>query len=62
MIEAAFLEANPEWDKDTVTITCKDGYIQEARVCLSRALEPVPCGQDVVRDCTLKDARFEPIR
>ena len=62
VIEAAFLEANPEWDKDTVTITCKDGYIQEARVCLSRALEPVPCGQDVVKDCTLKDARFEPIR
>ncbi|MEX0337446.1 MAG: ribonuclease T [Arenibacterium sp.] len=62
VIEEAFLEANPEWDADMVTITCTDNMIQEARVCLSRDLSPVPCGQDVVRDCRARAARFLPIR
>lgn len=62
VIEEAFLEANPGFDPDGVTITCKQGQIQEARVCLSRDLDPVPCGQDVVRDCTLKNALIAPVR
>lgn len=62
VIEEAFLEANPGWTPDTVTITCRDGYIQEARVCLTRDLDPRDCGYDVVRDCTMSDARLEPIR
>ena len=59
---AAFLEANPGWEPDMLTITCKDGRIQEARLCLSRDLRPVPCGRDVVRDCQMTDALFDPIR
>lgn len=62
VVEQAFLEANPDWEPDMVTITCKQGYIQEARICLSRTFAPVPCGQDVVRDCTLNNARFDPVR
>ena len=62
VIEQAFLEANPGWGADMVTITCKSGHIQEARVCLTRELEPRDCAADVVRDCTLADALFEPIR
>ncbi|MGX9351455.1 ribonuclease T2 family protein [Shimia sp. W99] len=62
VVEDAFLKANPQLDKDMLTITCRDGYIQEARVCLSKSLDPVPCGRDVIRDCTLKDAVFNPIR
>jgi ribonuclease T2 len=62
VVEQAFLKANPDWDPDMLTITCKDGYIQEARLCLSRDLEPVPCGQDVVRDCRMSDALFTPVR
>lgn len=62
VVEEAFLRANPDMEKDGVTITCRDGHIQEARICLSRALDPVPCGQDVVRDCTLDKAIFAPVR
>lgn len=62
VIEEAFLEANPDLEADGLTITCKAGHIQEARICLSRDLDPVPCGRDVIRDCTLKDALFTPIR
>lgn len=62
VVEEAFLAANPELAPDMVTITCKSNRIQEARICLSKSLEPVPCGQDVVRDCTAQDALFDPIR
>ncbi|MEO0403021.1 MAG: ribonuclease T2 [Pseudomonadota bacterium] len=62
VVEEAFLKTNPDMEPDGITITCRQGYIQEARICLSRALDPVPCGQDVVRDCTASDALFTPIR
>ncbi|MFT7592695.1 MAG: ribonuclease T2 [Paracoccaceae bacterium] len=62
VVEEAFLKANPGWGRNMLTVTCKDGYIQEARLCLSRDLTPVPCGPDTVRDCSLTDALFTPIR
>jgi len=62
VVEEAFLKANPGWEPDMLTITCREGRIQEARLCLSREMEPVPCGRDVVRDCTMTDALFDPIR
>ncbi len=61
VVEDAFLKANPGVEPDGLTVTCRDGYIQEVRLCFSRDLTPVPCGQDVVRDCRLKDALFTPI-
>lgn len=62
VIEEAFMEANPGLGPDMITITCKDSHIQEVRLCLSRELAAVPCGQDVVRDCKMTDAVFTPIR
>jgi ribonuclease T2 len=62
VVEEAFLEANPGLSADMVTVTCRDGMIAEARICLSKTLEPVPCGRDVQRDCSLGDARFAPTR
>jgi ribonuclease T2 len=61
VVEEAFLEANPGWRADMLTVTCKAGRIQEARLCLTRDLEPRDCAPDVVRDCTLPDALFEAI-
>ena len=62
VVEQAFLKANPGWKPDMLTITCTQGRIQEARLCLSKDLTPVPCGRDVVRDCRMKDALFDPVR
>ncbi|MEL7213471.1 MAG: ribonuclease T2 [Pseudomonadota bacterium] len=62
VVEEAFLEANPALERDMITITCRQGRIQEARICLSKELQPVPCGQDVVRDCKMSDALLEPVR
>lgn len=62
VIEEAFLRDNPVLQPDGITVTCKGRYIQEIRICLSRGLLPMLCGQDVVRDCTLTDALFAPVR
>ena len=62
VVEDAFLASNPGLERDMITITCKNNHIQEARLCLSKSLDPGPCGQDVVRDCTSKNALFTPVR
>jgi len=62
VVEDAFLEANPGLSRDMVTVTCRAGAIQEVRVCLTRDLAPRRCGQDVIRDCTLRHARMDPPR
>jgi len=62
VVQDAFLKANPGLEPDSITITCRDSHIQEARICMSRDLEFVPCGRDVVRDCTMDDALFTPLR
>ncbi|MGH1464461.1 MAG: ribonuclease T2 family protein [Cognatishimia sp.] len=62
LVEQAFLQENPDITADGLTITCKQGHIQEARICLSKDLVPVPCGRDVIKDCSLKDAQFAPLR
>jgi len=60
VVEEAFLQANPGLAAEEITITCKAGRIQEARICLTRDLAPRRCGDDVIRDCTLKDALLDP--
>lgn len=62
VIEEAFLKANPGWAPDMLTITCKSSRIQEARLCLTRDLQPRVCSDDVVRDCAMRDALVDPIR
>lgn len=62
VVEEAFLVANPGLNRNMITITCKSGRIQEARICLTRDLELRPCGADVARDCRMDDALLDPIR
>jgi ribonuclease T2 len=62
VVEEAFLRDNPGMARDQITVTCRSGLIQEARICLTRDLELRRCGADVSRDCTLEDAVFEPVR
>lgn len=62
VVEQAFLKANPGWEADMLTITCRAGRIQEARLCLSKTLDPVPCGRDVIADCTMTNALLDPVQ
>ncbi len=58
-VEAAFLAANPGWRAEMLTVTCREGRVREARLCLDRALRPRRCGPDVIRDCRDGRARLD---
>lgn len=62
LIEEAFLRDNAQLSADQITITCRDNRIQEARICLTKDLEPRDCSTDTIRDCSLDDALFDPVR
>jgi ribonuclease T2 len=63
VIEAAFLEVNPEMGPDMMAVTCLSGDIQEIRICLSTDLEPRECGLDVLRQaCRSRSADLPPLR
>jgi len=62
VVEDAFMEANPALPRDAITVTCEAGMIQEVRLCLTKDLSPRRCGNDVIRDCRMKDAVMEPVR
>lgn len=62
VVEEAFLEDNPSLSDEMLTVTCREGRVQEVRICLTRGLEPRACAPDVARDCSLRDALFAPMR
>ena len=61
LVQEAFLRAGPGLGADALTVTCDEGHIQEVRLCLTRDLEPRPCGEGARRDCTLAEARMVPV-
>ncbi|TMV89086.1 ribonuclease T [Thioclava sp. BHET1] len=62
VVEQAFIEANPGLKPDEITITCDQGRIQEARICLTKDLAPRRCGHDTIRDCKMSDALMDKVR
>jgi ribonuclease T2 len=62
VVEEAWLEGNPGLAPDMITVTCRDGHIEEARICLTKDLDPRPCAPDARRDCRLGDALLPPVR
>lgn len=62
VVEAAFLEANPALEPDMITITCREGRIQEARICLTTDLTYRTCAPDSRRDCSLPNAEMDAVR
>ena len=62
IVEQAFLEANPDLKADQLAVTCRDGLVQEVRVCLSKALVPRACTPQTERGCRAKQVTLPPIR
>ncbi len=62
VVEEAFIAANPGLERDMITITCREGRIQEARICLTRDLRFRRCSAEAARDCTLSRAVLDPVR
>lgn len=51
VVEEAFLEANPALSPEGVVVTCRDGMVQEVRICLTKDLDLRACNADVGRVC-----------
>lgn len=62
VVEDAWMAANPSLTDDMMRVTCRDGHIQEIRICLTRDLKPRDCAPDSRRDCSMDNALFTPIR
>jgi ribonuclease T2 len=55
-VEAAFIAANPGLEANGIAITCDDGFIEEARICMTKALEFQSCAEVDARACKAMDA------
>lgn len=62
VIEKAFLEANPDLKANQIAVTCRDGFVQEVRICLSKALVPRTCSARTERGCRAKTVLLPPMR
>lgn len=49
--EKAFLESNPGFGSDAITIECRSHYLTEIRLCLDLELQPRTCGAAVGDVC-----------
>lgn len=62
-IEAAFRTANPTFGPDMVIATCRNGNLQELRLCLANDLSPRNCDSDVLdRACRAGQVTLPPQR
>mgnify|MGYP001027204611 CR=1 FL=1 len=63
VVEAAFIEANPDMAHDMLVTSCPRGDLVELRVCLTRDLEPMECDPATIRrECRLDAATLLPLR
>ncbi|MFD1880215.1 ribonuclease T2 family protein [Paracoccus pacificus] len=62
VIEDAFIEANPDLTRDSITVMCDGERLQEVRICLTRGLKPRDCAPDSRRDCPRKSVLMEAVR
>jgi len=62
VVEQAFLEANPGLKPNQIAVTCKDGFVQEVRICLTKGLVPRACVPKVERGCRAKSVVLPPMR
>ena len=62
VVEQAFLEANPALKPSQLAVTCRNGLVQEVRICLSRALVPRTCTPKTERGCRAKSVTLPPMR
>ena len=60
-IERDFESSTGIADAQSVRIGCRDGEFTEVRVCLSKSLQPVPCGPSV-RECRQSSLLVRAIR
>jgi ribonuclease T2 len=50
-VVSAFVRDNPSLGPQSVAVRCRGPQLQEVRICLSRDLQPRPCGRDIHTQC-----------
>lgn len=61
-IEAAFVRENRGLSRNMLAVTCRDGQLQEVRVCLSKDLDFRPCPEVERRSCRSFRIAVPPVR
>ncbi len=62
-IERAFLAANPELKQGMVAVACRDGTLEEVRICFSKDLRAFQaCPEVTRRDCRAPNISVPPMR
>ena len=59
-IEGAFVAANPGLAADGLAVSCKDGWVEEVRICLTRDLAFRACEEVDRRGCRQRDLELPP--
>ena len=59
-LEQSFMDANPGLVEDGIAITCDDGYLREARICMTRMLRFRACPEVNARACRARSVRMPP--
>lgn len=59
---AAIRESNPSVPETALVLRCDSADLSELRVCLSRNLEPRPCGRQIRGNCPATGIRIRPLR
>ncbi|MEO3387682.1 ribonuclease [Mesorhizobium sp. CAU 1741] len=54
--EAAFLDANPGLPADGIAVSCRDRFLSEVRICMTKDLDFRSCAEVDARSCSIPDA------
>ena len=57
-ILALFEQSNPTFPAASLALSCGNNYLTAIEVCMSKTLQPIPCGQ--IRSCRANTVRIPP--
>lgn len=59
-IKTDFVQANPEWSADDMTVSCGNNYLTAVSLCMTKDLKPTACR--ALRDCRANVVKVPPVR
>jgi ribonuclease T2 len=61
-VRQKLLAANPSYPRGSIKLACRGRYLSEARICLTRNLEPRACSASVRDSCPASNIILRPVR
>ncbi|WP_420960023.1 ribonuclease T2 family protein [Brucella sp. IR073] len=62
LVEKAFIAANPGIPAGGIAVTCKDGHLEDVRICMTKDLEFRSCGEVDANACRRRSVAMPPVR